>query len=166
MLCRIWQCSEIQNGTNARGEESMMNALIMLWISGVLPFVMAGQQPAAAQAASGTIEKGDFRFTYDERGISGLANPNDPFGATLIPAGTQGGGRGQSGAAGRGGGAGATLGLNLSYRVGSGEWATLATRGAKWTASAENGTVVYVNDMAKDPLKVVETYKTDGTVLD
>ncbi len=31
----------------------------------------------------GTITKGDFRFAYDDRGISSLANPEDPFGATV-----------------------------------------------------------------------------------
>ncbi len=143
-----------------------MNGIIMIWISGVLPLLMGVQQPAAAQVASGAMEKGNFRFTYDERGISGLANPHDPFGAVLVPAGTQGGGRGQSGAGGRGGGGGATLGLTLSYRVGGGDWTNLTTRGSKWNASPEAGTVTYANDTSKDPLKVVETYRTDGKVLD
>ena len=143
-----------------------MNAIIMIWISGVLPLLTGVQQPAAAQVASGIMEKGSFRFTYDERGISGLANPHDPFGAVLVPAGPQGGGRGQSGAGGRGGGGGATLGLTLSYRVSGGDWTSLTTRSSKWNASPEAGTVIYANDTSKDPLKVVETYRTDGKVLD
>jgi hypothetical protein len=141
-----------------------MNALIMILLSGVLPLLAGGQQPAGTQAASGTIEKGAFRFTYDERGISGLANPQDPFGATLMPSATPTGGRGQG--AGRGAGAGATLGLSLSYRVGDGDWTNLTTRGLKWQAAPDTGTVTYTNDGAKDPFRVVETYKTDGNVLD
>ena len=119
---------------------------------------------AVAQTAPGTIEKGSFRFAYDERGISGLANPHDPFGAMLMPSAAPGG-RGQGGATGRGGGA-ATLGLSLSYRAGNGEWTTLTTRGPKWTASPETGVVTYANDSSNVPLKVAETYRTDGNVLD
>jgi len=70
--------ASIRNRDQARRGELTMNALILLWISCVLPFVTSGQQPAAAQATGGTIEKGDFRFSYDERGISGLAHPHDP----------------------------------------------------------------------------------------
>ncbi|MBP1596244.1 MAG: hypothetical protein H6Q05_1621, partial [Acidobacteria bacterium] len=76
----------------------------------ILAAVLLGMpQAAGTQGVAGTIEKGDFRFAYDERGISGLANPHDPFGATLMPAGAAAGGRG-----GRGAGTGsATLGLNI-----------------------------------------------------
>jgi len=140
-----------------------MNVLILLWILCALPFVTPGQQPAAVQAAGGTIERGDFRFSYDERGISRLANPRDPFGAVLMPAAAAGGGRGGRGA---GGGSTATLGLILCYRTGTGDWVDLPPRGPKWTASPENGTVAYTYDGEKAPLKVVETYRTDGKVLD
>jgi hypothetical protein len=104
-----------------------MNALMLIWMSGVLPFLLAGQQPSGAQAATAAIENGNFRFTYDERGISGLANPHDPFGATLVPSATPGGARGQS--------AGAILSLSLSYRVGNGDSTNLKTRGPKYAAS-------------------------------
>ncbi len=143
-----------------------MNVLVMIWWSGVLPILLAVQQPGAAPAPAGAIEKGDFRFIYDERGISGLANPHDPFGAVIVPAAAAAGARGQGGAGGRGGDAGATLGLNLSYRVGNGEWTNLTTRGTRLTATQETGTVTYTSDSATSPLKVVETYKTDGSVLD
>jgi len=76
-----------------------------------------------------------------------------------MPAATQGGGRG-------GGAGSATLGLNLSYRTGAGEWINLTQRGPKWTASPENGTVTYANDGAQAPVRIVESYKTDGGVLD
>ena len=129
----------------------------------ILAAVLLGMpQAAGTQGVAGTIEKGDFRFAYDERGISGLANPHDPFGATLMPAGAAAGGRG-----GRGAGTGsATLGLNISYRTGSGEWTDLTTRGPKWSASPDTGTVTYASESTGSPLRVVETYKTDGHVLD
>jgi len=124
---------------------------------------------AADQAVPGTIEKGDFRFSYDDRGISALANPRDPFGATLMPSTAPGGRRGAG--PGQAGGAGAgrppVLGLTLSYRVGEGgEWTNLAARGPKWQASPEEGTVTYTSGGPDALLNVIETYKTDGLALD
>ena len=113
-----------------------------------------------APAALGTITKGDFRFAYDDRGISSLANPEDPFGATVTTPATTGGrgGRGGQGAP------AATLGLTLSYRVAErAEW-TNYTRGARTPAAADASAVSYASTTG--PLKVVETYTTDGHVLD
>jgi hypothetical protein len=123
-----------------------------------------GPPPARPQtpapAALGTITKGDFRFAYDDRGISSLANPEDPFGATVTtPAASGGrGGRGGQGAP------AATLGLTLSYRVGERDEWTNYTRGARTPAGADASAVSYTS--ATGPLKVVETYATDGHVLD
>src|SRR4030066_130369 len=124
--------------------------------------------PAGTQTASGvtpaTIEKGDFRFSCDDRGISGLANPQDPFGATLMPSaatGTRGQGAGQDR------GRAPVAGLIVRYRSsGSGEWADLVPRGAKGEASPEAGIVSYTSGGPLAPLKVFETFKTDGRVLD
>ncbi len=135
-------------------------ALILIPISGRV----------AAAGAPGVIEKGDFRFAYDANGISGLANPHDPYGATVVPANVAqgqapGAGRGRGG---RGGMGGSTLGLLL--RVGEGEtpsaWTNVSARGLEWDASPENGTVTYSNAGSDAPVKVVETFKTDGKVLD
>lgn len=130
----------------------MMNLMMILAAA-----LLAAPQAAGTQQAPGTIEKGDFRFSCDERGISRLANPRDPFGATLMPAAAAAGGRG---------GAVPTLGLILSYRGGGGEWVNLAHRGPKWTASPDTGAVTYTSDAAGMPLRIVETYRTDGAVLD
>ncbi len=123
----------------------------------------AGTQTAAV-ATPATIEKGDFRFSCDERGISALANPHDPFGATLMPAAAPGA-RAQG--AGQDRGRAPVAGLIVRYRpAGSGEWADLPARGAKWKAAPEAGTVSYTSGGPSEPLKVVETFKTDGRVLD
>jgi hypothetical protein len=130
----------------------------------VLACVLAAPQYAASQSAqssAGTIERGNFRFAYDERGISLLAHSHDPFGATLTAA--TAGGRG-----GRGGAPSAppTLALTVSYRAGADTaWTTVATRGATWTASPERGSVTYTS-AANAPLRIVETYRTDGRALD
>lgn len=102
----------------------------------------------AAQAAPGVVEKGSFRFTYDERGISGLAHTRDPYGAAVVPVARRpgdpapGGGRGGGRGRGRGPGNG-TLTLSLSYRLGNEEWTELSTRGGEWSARPEDGVVVY-----------------------
>ena len=130
-----------------------------------LAVALAAPQVPGTKVAPGIIERGNFRFSFDERGISGLANPHDPFGATLMPSGAGSGGRGQGAASGRGGGA-ATLGLNLSYRLPDGDWKNIATRGPLWSVSLESGMVTYTSGGTDAPLKVAEIYKTDGNVLD
>jgi hypothetical protein len=124
--------------------------------------VCARSAPLAAQPASGVIEKGSFRFAYDERGVSGLAHARDPYGALVVPVAARPGQGGRGG----GGAGGGVLGLTLSYRVGDADWTQLESRGALLDASAASGTVIYSNAAANAPLKVVETYRTDGRVLD
>ena len=60
------------------------------------------------------------------------------------------------------------LGLILRYRPAgsSGDWIDLPARGPHWDASPEKGTAVYASGGAPTPLKVTETYRTDGRVLD
>jgi hypothetical protein len=119
-------------------------------------------------AQTGILEKGDFRFAYDERGISLLANPHDPFGATLTTPASA------AGRAGRGGQSApaATLGLTLSYRVAATAtgpataWTTVTTRGPRWSAAPDRGTVTYTNAGTNAPVEITETYTTNGTVLD
>ena len=153
-------------------------ALFMAWaVLSSLALATSGQGSApVAPSISGTIARGDFMFTYDERGISLLRKPGDPFGATLTTAVPTGrGGRGATAGAGaRAGGAApqpagaATLGLTLAYRVnGAAAWTDVTTRGAM-SASPETGTVAYSNRTAKAPLTVTETYRagTEGRALD
>jgi len=128
----------------------------------------AAQQTASGPVA-GTIEKGDFRFSFDERGISLLANPNDPFKAVLMPA-VAAGVRAADAArrdSSQEKGQPPVLGLVLCYRLkGSGDWADVAPRGGEWTASPETGTVTFTRGGPESPLKVSETFRTDGRVFD
>jgi hypothetical protein len=118
----------------------------------------SGQIPPAGAALAGetpvVIEKGDFRFACDERGVSALANPNDPFKATLMPA------------AGTRGARPPVLGLAVSYRTDKAGWTDLASRGPEWQASPETGTVTYTSGRSGDPVKIVETFHATGRVLD
>jgi len=122
----------------------------------------ASRLPASRPAAPGTgpaaasvvIEKGDFRFACDERGVSALANPRDPFKATLMPA------------AGLRGARPPVLGLMVAYRAGDHrDWIEIAARGDR-KVSAKDGTATYVSDGSDGAVRAVETYRTDGRVLD
>ncbi len=144
----------------------MKHALALGAVCVLVPLALASglaarQSPGPpAAAAAAVIEQGDFRFGYDARGVSALANPHDPFGATIMPAA---GGRG-----GRGRGAAPTgppvLQLTVAYRTTpAGNW-TDVPRGTDMRADPAAGSVTYSS--AGGPLKVVETYRTDGHALD
>jgi hypothetical protein len=153
-----------------------MNKRTVLCVAIVLLTAASLPRLAGTQAASGsspaTIEKGNFRFSYDERGISALADPHDPFGATLMPAPVPGGpparrtGARDEGAR-RDGERPPVLGLILRYRSAeTRDWAEITARGPIWEASPEAGTVAYTSGGPSGPLKAVERFKTDGRVLD
>jgi hypothetical protein len=129
--------------------------IVALWAAPHTPAARQTQAGAAAGESPVVIEKGDFRFACDERGVSGLANPRDPFQATLMPA------------AGPRGGRPPVLGLTVCYRAAkTAGWTDIASRGPKWTASPEAGEVSYRSGGPEAPVKIVETYRTDGRVLD
>lgn len=109
-------------------------------------------------APAGIVTKGDFAFAYDDRGVSLVRNPNDPFGATLTAPSGRGGRAGQPPAG------APVLGLTLNFKTaGSPGWTSMP-RGALQPARDGNG-VTYTTG-ASAPLLVNETYTTDGTTLD
>src|SRR6516165_686635 len=93
---------------------------------------------SAAENSPGQVEKGDFRFAYDERGITGLADPHDSFGAQIVPQGQR-------------------LGLTVRFRSGDGEWETLPA--GKLQSAAENE-LVYASDPSENLLKATQTFTT------
>ncbi len=142
---------------------------MMVFLAAPTSLLLSGGEQSTPAAAAGVIERGEFRFSYDERGISVLANPHDPFGAALMPAFAP---IGPAGARSRDQGSAksraAVLGLAVAYRLAGsgGNWSELPLRGQKWEVSPQSGTVQYTSGGEPAPLKVVETYKTDGRVLD
>jgi hypothetical protein len=101
------------------------------------------------------IEKGDFRFACDERGVSALAHPRDPFQAALMPAASP-----RTGPA-------PVLGLWVSFRSGADEaWTEIASRNGSWSVAPEAGRVVYASGGGAAPLKIAETFQAGGRVLD
>ena len=99
---------------------------------------------ARAQNSGGQIEKGDFRFDYDERGVISLANPHDPFAAQIVP-------RGQR------------LGLTVRFRSGDGEWQTMPAGNLENATPSE---ITFATNSAANGLKTTQTFQTDGAALD
>jgi len=131
--------------------------ILILVLTAGWPSPARRQEPAGpgADEPAIVIEKGDFRFACDSRGVSALANPRDPFKAALMPE------------AGPRGGPAPVLGLLVSCRTGTGgEWAEITSRSPGWTASPEAGEATYVSGGPEAPVKVVESFRTDGRVLD
>src|SRR5262245_5276604 len=110
---------------------------------GALACALTTPRIAASQSASpaaGTIERGNFRFAYDERGIPLRAHAHAASGATLKWATAGGrGGRGTPAAP-------PTLSLTVTYRDGADTaWTSVSTRGTTWSASPDRGTVTYTS---------------------
>lgn len=104
--------------------------------------LLAQQAPAST-----TISQGTFSFVADDRGISQLRNPADPFAATLTAPS-------------------ARLALTVTYRTGAATaWTDVAARGAM-TKTADGRAVTYSTAGARTPLSISETYATDGKTLD
>src|SRR6185436_8685557 len=88
---------------------------LTIFVAAVLGAVVWAQAPATVPVQQ--ITRGAFSFAYDERGISQLKNPDDPFGAvvtTPAPAGRGGRGGATPGQPQRA----ATLGLTIAYQAG------------------------------------------------
>lgn len=113
-------------------------------IAATLCSLMLGLAQGAEKSA-GTIEKGSFRLSYDERGITGLANPQDPFSAEMLPGGQR-------------------LGLTVRFKTGDGAGPDAIESYSE--SSADESSVVYTGGATNSPLKVTQTFETDGATLD
>lgn len=129
----------------------------------VLGAVVWAQAPTPAPVQ--VVARGAFSFAYDERGISQLKHPDDPFGAMVTSPAPAGRAGGRGGAVAAQPQRAATLGLAVAYQAGGeAAWTTVTTRGAM-TAAPGAGTVRYATS-GTGPLAITETYSTDGAALD
>jgi hypothetical protein len=102
---------------------------------------------SGAEASTASFEKGSFRIDFDEHGVTGLANPKDPFGAQMLPPRQR-------------------LGVLVRFRLSDTNWQELATAGMQLVARPENAGLVYTNEGNETPLKLTEQFTTDGQALD
>jgi hypothetical protein len=140
-----------------RGVRARLSLVLSLVAAAAITSVAAGQAPRTATGAA--VVKGHFAFAFDDRGVSLIRDPQDPFGATLT------GREGRGGRAGQPPAGAPVLGLTLNYKTtGAATWASLPRGAAR--AAADGGGVTYTTASNTAPLLVNETYSTDGTVLD
>jgi len=144
----------------------------------LLPTLLLGIGPApcspqenpssAPQDSPGRVQRGGIRFSFDHRGVWGLATVGDPWDAYWLPPLPEGGDAapGPEEAAALGQGA-RTLSLLLAYRVAGGEaWSEISPLPVGWGGEEAEGTVHYRRTEPGDLLQVSETFRTDGTTLD
>lgn len=113
-------------------------------LAGTLIFLL----PVLSRAAdSGVLEKGQIHFRYNQRGVSGLMSLDDPFKAEVTPPNSP-------------------LRLTVRYRSGDSDWKNLDLNQSTLDAQPADGVVKYTLSGANSPLNVVQTFKTDGRVLD
>jgi hypothetical protein len=97
--------------------------------------------------AGGTMENGAFHLAYDEHGITGLSNPHDPFGAQMLAQGQR-------------------LGLMVKFRAANGEWTDFPANQSQLSVVPNDRAVIYTSGKTGDPLKLTQTFKTDGATMD
>ena len=101
----------------------------------------------SAQAKSRVVSRGSFRFEYGNRGITGLSNPADPFGALVTKPKSP-------------------LSLVVRYQEKDGTWADLKVKSSRVRSTPEGESVVFEQGGEKAPLKALQTFWTNGEVLD
>jgi hypothetical protein len=100
-----------------------------------------------AHAADETIQTGSFRFSYNAKGIFGIANPADPYGANVTRSDRP-------------------LSLVLRYKVTNGEWKELNSGTSEVTPVPSANGVKFTLAPSGDPVRVLQAFKTDGSSLD
>ena len=108
-----------------------------------------GTSPAQeSPRAAGKIKTANFLLSYDGRGVAGLSNPKDPYGAEFLPPGGR-------------------LGEPvLKYKIGEGDWLDVYTSERSFAAEPQAGSLTYTDFAQGAPIKMVQRFRTDGTVLD
>jgi len=121
-------------------------ALVVLWPAGG-GLRAAGQNQPPVSPVSRTMEKGSFRIAYDDQGVTAISNVLDPYEASLISPGRR-------------------LAPVIMYRVPGGDWFEAYREKTRLSAAPEEGRLSYIDDVDGTVLNTVQTFQTDGRVLD
>ncbi len=98
-------------------------------------------------ASADTIQTDRIRFTYDERGILGIASPKDPYNAQVTSPQRP-------------------LSLIVRYRVEEGPWQELDVDQSRLEATADEGHVRYITTDVGCPLRLVQRFATNAVGFD
>jgi len=98
-------------------------------------------------AFSDEIKSSDISFSYDERGVSGIASPKDPYGAEVTNPQRP-------------------LSLIVRYQIDQGDWQDLNLRQSQMEALVEDGLVKYTFADSQSPLSLAQTFKLNEGKLD
>jgi hypothetical protein len=95
-----------------------------------------------------TIQTRAFTLTYDSKGVTGISNPNDPYGAEFLAPNRR-------------------LGDPIvKYKTLDTQWSDLAVSERKLDANPKDGVLVYSDYAENSPLKMVQTFQTSGESLE
>jgi hypothetical protein len=107
---------------------------------------ICASQARGQETAVRELGQGAFHINYDDRGVTGLANPKDPFGAQILATGQR---------------------LGLLARIGRGtNWLEFTSGESRLAAVIGDKELVYTNDNTTSPARVTQTFTTDGTAFD
>ncbi|HEU4391611.1 MAG TPA: DUF5695 domain-containing protein [Blastocatellia bacterium] len=95
-----------------------------------------------------TIEAASFKLSYDEKGITGIANPQDRYAAGFLARGSH-------------------LGNPLvRYKIGDANWVDLSADGRRLEADPGNKSLVYSDVAGGSPLKMIQRFRVSDNSLD
>lgn len=121
------------------------------WLCGIAVLapllLISARITAQAELPQRSIEGAAFRINFDEHGITGLANPKDPFGAQMLAAGQR-------------------LGFIVRFRAGDTNWVDLPSGTMQLASAPSAGTLVYTNEPAETALRITETFSIQAATLD
>ena len=109
-------------------------------------FAVQASAPAREPGA-GRLDKGDFAIAYDGQGLTSLACATDPSNAPLFSSGGR-------------------LVPVIKYRVPGGDWLDAYRGETRLAASPDGTTLTYTDSTPGTVLDTVQTFQTDGKVLD
>ena len=101
----------------------------------------------AREPGAGRLDKGDFAIAYDGQGLTSLACATDPSNAPLFSSGGR-------------------LVPVIKYRVPGGDWLDAYRGETRLAASPDGTTLTYTDSTPGTVLDTVQTFQTDGKVLD
>ena len=187
------KASELGHGKAAFEPVSLRLTDLATYIPGHSPRVLVflalsllPQMLSAAQKSRGTIEAGNIRITFDERGVGGIASPNDPHGAVVVPGGQRLGWavryrklepppppeprrRGGNDAKGDAKGDDAAKSTPLPKPVSPavGEWVNMPADALQYYATPDENELIYATPVTSDlPLRVVQRFRVVDGALD